>query len=160
MRTRLSDYRSRDALELAALSDRDLDVADRDVQDGHGRPRVRRDTFGSRGGPVRVRMIVGRTRLRRNETFEWIEIVAATAALSMESAGVIALRMAGAAFGGPDAADEAWRMWSEKVVALAELQARLLTGSLGATPAGAAKATLKHYRRKVAANRRRLGRTR
>jgi hypothetical protein len=89
-----------------------------------------------------------------------MEIAAASAALGMESAAVIALRAAGAAFGGPKAVDEAWRMWAEKVVALAELQARLLTGSLGATPASAAKATLNHYRRKVAANRRRLSRAR
>ena len=74
----------------------------------------------------------------------------------MESAGVIGMRMARAASGGPGAADEVWRMWSEKVVALAELQGRLLTGSLGATGAGATEATLEHYRRKVAANRRRL----
>lgn len=99
-------------------------------------------------------------RLPRNEGFEWMEIAAATAALGIESAAVISLRTVGAAFGGSQATDEAWRMWSEKVVALAELQTRLLTGSLGATPAGAAKATLKHYRRKVAANRRRLSRTR
>lgn len=77
--------------------------------------------------------------------------------LGLESAGVVGLRLASAAAGGPQAADEAWRMWSEKVIALSELQTRALTGSLGSTPAGAAKATLKHYRRKVAANRRRLG---
>ena len=85
-----------------------------------------------------------------------MEIAAATAALGMESAGVVGMRMAKAASGGPNAADEAWRMWSEKVVALAELQTRLLTGSLGVTSSGAAKATLKHYRGKVSANRRRL----
>lgn len=95
-----------------------------------------------------------------NEAFEWMEIAAAAAALGMESAGVIALRTAGAARGGPNAVDEAWRMWSEKVTALAELQSRLLTGSLGRTPTGAARETLKHYRGKVAANRRRLGRAR
>lgn len=98
--------------------------------------------------------------MRRNEAVEWMEIAAATAALGMESTAVIALRAAGAAFGGPKAVDEAWRMWAEKVVALAELQARLLTGSLGVTPAGAAKQTLKHYRHKVAANKRRLSRAR
>lgn len=96
--------------------------------------------------------------MRRNEAFEWMEIAAATAALGMESALVIGLRATGAAFGGPKAVDESWRMWSEKVVALAELQTRLLTGSLGRTPTSAARETLKHYRRKVAANRRRLGR--
>lgn len=89
-----------------------------------------------------------------------MEIAAGTAALGMECAGVIALRTAGAAFGGPEAVDEAWRMWSEKLVASAELQMRLLSGSLGVTPADAAKATLKLYRGKVAANSRRLRRGR
>jgi hypothetical protein len=95
--------------------------------------------------------------MRRNEAFEWMEIAASTAALGMESALVIGLRTTGASCGGPGAIDEVWRMWSEKVIALAELQTRLLTGSLGRTPASAARETLKHYRRKVAANRRRLG---
>ena len=95
--------------------------------------------------------------MRQNEAFEWMEIAAASMALGMESAGVIGLRLAGAAAGGPNAADEAWRMWSEKFTALAELQTRFLSGSLGSTPSGTARATLKHYRRKVAANRRRLG---
>lgn len=98
--------------------------------------------------------------VRSNETLEWMDIATAAAALGMESASVIGLRAAGAAFGGPKAADEAWRMWSEKIVALAELQVRLLTGSLGVTPAAATSETVKHYRRKVAANRRRLGRNR
>lgn len=98
--------------------------------------------------------------MARNEAFEWMEIAAATAALGLESATVIGLRTAGAAFGGRKAADEAWRMWSEKVIALAELQSLLVSGSLGGTCAGAARETLKHYRRKVAANRRRLGRER
>lgn len=96
--------------------------------------------------------------MRRSEALEWMEIAAATTALGVESAGVIGLRAAGAALGGSKAAEEAWRMWSEKIIALAELQARLLTGSLGGTPASAARETLKHYRRKVAANQRRLGR--
>ena len=94
--------------------------------------------------------------MQRNQAFEWMEIAAFSAALGIESAGVIGLRLAGAAAGGPEAADEAWRMWSEKVIALAELQTWFLTGKLGATPSGAIRTTLKHYRRKVAANRRRL----
>jgi hypothetical protein len=49
-------------------------------------------------------------------------------------------------------------MCAEKFTALAELQAQLLMG-LGATPAAAAKTSLKHYSRKVAANRRRLSRS-
>ena len=94
--------------------------------------------------------------MRRNEALEWIDIGAATVALGVESAGVVGLRLAGAAMGGPRAIEEAWLMCSEKVAALAELQAKLIAGSLGATPSRAANVTLKHYRRKVAANRRRL----
>ena len=94
--------------------------------------------------------------MARNEAFAWIEIATATMTLAMESAGVVGLRVAKAARGGPSATDEAWRMYSEKFTALAELQARLMTGTLGGTPAAAAKGSLRHYRRKVAANRRRL----
>jgi hypothetical protein len=96
--------------------------------------------------------------VRKRAASDWIEIAASGAALGIESAAVMGLRIAGAAVGGEKAADEAWRMWSEKVVALAELQSRFLTGALGSTPAGATKSTLKHLRRKVAANRRRLSR--
>ncbi len=97
--------------------------------------------------------------MRRNEALEWMEIAAATTSLGFESAGVIGLRLLGVSIGNPKQAEEAWRMWSEKTVALAEPQTRFFTGSLGATPSGAVKATLKHYRRKVAANRRRLGKS-
>src|SRR6185369_13396780 len=84
----------------------------------------------------------------RNDALEWMEIGAATTTLAWEAAGVVALRMAEAANGGPNAHKEAWRMCSEKAIALAELYAGLLTGSLGATPAAAARETVKHYRRK------------
>jgi hypothetical protein len=47
-------------------------------------------------------------------------------------------------------------MVSEKVVAAFELQAIALTGGLGLTPLSAASKTLRHYRRKVRANQRRL----
>ena len=97
--------------------------------------------------------------MARNEVFAWIEIATTTMTLALESAGVIGLRAVKAASGGPSATDEAWRMYSEKFTALAELQARLFRGTLGATPAAAAKGSLKHYRRKVAANRRRLGKS-
>lgn len=96
--------------------------------------------------------------MRNNEALEWMEVAAETAALGMESAAVIGMRLAGAASGEQRAAAEAWRMYSEKVVALAELQTLFFTGALGTTATGAARKTLKHYRRKVAANRRRLGR--
>lgn len=87
-----------------------------------------------------------------------MEIATATMTLALESASVIGLRAAKAAKGGQSATDEAWRMCSEKFVALAELQTLLLMGTLGATPATATKRSLKHYHRKVAANRRRLSR--
>jgi hypothetical protein len=94
--------------------------------------------------------------MARNDGLEWMRIAGATMALAFESAGVIGLRTAKAARGGPKATDEVWRMYSEKVAALAELQTRMLFGSLGATPAAATMGSLTHYRRKVAANRRRL----
>ena len=97
--------------------------------------------------------------MARNDAFAWMEIGTATMTLALESAGVIGLRAAKAARGGPSATDEAWRMYSEKFTALADLQAQLLMGTLGATPVTAAKGSLNYYRRKVAANRRRLSRS-
>ena len=94
--------------------------------------------------------------MRTNEALAWFKIAADTAALGLESAEVIGLRLWSATAGRPEAAAEAWRMGSEKVLALAELQALFLMGSLSTTPSGAAKGALTHYRRKVAANRRRL----
>lgn len=84
--------------------------------------------------------------MRRNEALEWMGIAASTTALGIESAAVIGLRLAQAAAANPRVADEAWRMWSEKVVVLSELQTRLLTSGLGTSGSGAAKATLNHYR--------------
>jgi hypothetical protein len=97
--------------------------------------------------------------MARNEAFEWMEIATATLTLAMESADVVGLRVLKAAQGGPNAADEAWRMYAEKITALAELQTRILTGSLGSTPAAATSQSLKHYTRKVRGNRRRLAKS-
>lgn len=96
--------------------------------------------------------------MSKNEALDWMEIAAEATALGFESAAVMGLRLAGAAQGGRKAEREAWRMYSEKVVAFAELQTLFLTGSLGTTSAAATRTTLKHYRRKVSANRRRLTR--
>lgn len=96
--------------------------------------------------------------MHKDEALDWIRIAAETAALGFESAAVMGLRLAGAARGGANAEREAWRMYSEKVVAFAELQALFLSGSLGATSSAATRGALKHYRRKVSANRRRLTR--
>ena len=73
--------------------------------------------------------------------------------LGAEAASVMALRTARIAAGGTA---EAELMVTEKVRAAIELQTRLMTGALGVTPLGATKASVKHYRRKVAANRKRL----
>ena len=94
--------------------------------------------------------------MRKREVANWLRIATDAAALGFESFEVIGLRLAGAAAGRPGAAAEAWRMGAEKVLAIAELQALFLAGSLGGSPSGAAKGAAKHYRRKVAANRRRL----
>ena len=97
--------------------------------------------------------------MARNQAIEWIEIANATMRLALESADVVGLRAAKAAKGGSKATDEAWLMWSEKVQSLAELQTRLFLGSMGATPATTTRKAVTHYRRKVAANRRRLRRS-
>lgn len=78
-------------------------------------------------------------------------------ALGLESSAVIGLRVAKIAMGGPAAGEEASRMLSEKLQSAMELQAALVTGRLGTTPLAGARNTLRHYRRKVKANRRRLG---
>jgi len=77
--------------------------------------------------------------------------------LGAEAASVMALRTARIAAGGLAGAAEAELMVTEKVRAAIELQTRLITGALGTTPLRATQGTLKHYRRKVAANKRRLG---
>jgi len=77
--------------------------------------------------------------------------------LGAEAASVMALRTARIAAGGSVGAAEAELMVTEKVRAAIELQTRLMTGALGTTPLRATQGTLKHYRRKVAANKRRLG---
>lgn len=48
-------------------------------------------------------------------------------------------------------------MVDEKVDAVLDLQRMVITGALSHIPQGAAIKTLRHYRRKVRANRRRLG---
>lgn len=78
--------------------------------------------------------------------------------LGMEASTVIGLRMAKLAAGGPDAAREAELMLSEKIRAGFELQAELATAPFGFTPLGGTQKAVRHYRRKVAANRRRLTR--
>lgn len=86
----------------------------------------------------------------------WIKAGMDMWVLGTEAGTVMALRMARIATGGSAGAAEAELMVTEKVHAAIELQTRLMTGALGVTPLGATQGTLKHYRRKVAANKRRL----
>jgi hypothetical protein len=76
--------------------------------------------------------------------------------LGAESASVIALRASKLAAGGPAADRETRRMIDEKVEAAGALQILAVTGALGLTAPAAVDKTIKHYRRKVRANRRRL----
>jgi hypothetical protein len=69
--------------------------------------------------------------------------------LAAESQQVIALRMMKLASGGAAAGDEAQRMTSEKVSAMAEAGAKLMAG-------GSPDSVVSDYRRKVRANIRRL----
>lgn len=79
--------------------------------------------------------------------------------LGAEAATVMGLRTMKIAAGGAAGEREARRMVSEKVEAAQALQLMALTGALGVTAPGAADKTIKHYRRKVRANRRRLSKS-
>jgi hypothetical protein len=86
----------------------------------------------------------------------WISIGLDAWRLGLDASVVIGLRAVKIAAAGPGGATETKRMIAEKVEAGLTLQTLALTGRLGATPASVSARTLAHYRRKVAANRRRL----
>ena len=77
-------------------------------------------------------------------------------ALGMEASAVIGLRIAKMATDGAGSSEEAQRMISEKLDSVIELQTAMMTGKLGTTPLEGTQKVLRHYRRKVRANRRRL----
>lgn len=76
--------------------------------------------------------------------------------LGAEASTVMALRMARLALGGERAGREMSLMVTEKVAAALELGAELAVQGSALTPLGGTQRTLRHYRSKVAANRRRL----
>ena len=76
--------------------------------------------------------------------------------LSAEAGSVMALRMARITAGGSAGSAEAKLMVAEKIRAVIELQTRFMTGALDLTLLGATQGTLNHYRKKVAANNKRL----
>ena len=86
----------------------------------------------------------------------WTAVAFDCWSLAVESSAVIGLRTMKLAMGGSAADAESRRMVSEKLSAGLQLQSRALTGGLGLTPDRAAAITLKHYRRRVRANQRRL----
>ena len=89
----------------------------------------------------------------------WLRLGRQAWMLGADAATVVALRSMKIAAGGAAADTEARRMVSEKIAAARELQAKAFTGALGFTLPGAVDKSLKHYRRKVRSNRRRLSRT-
>ncbi|HEV7436624.1 hypothetical protein [Sphingobium yanoikuyae] len=78
--------------------------------------------------------------------------------LSAEASTVMTMRIARLATGGAEANAEAELMVSEKIRALIQLQNKIMTGTLGTTPLSNTRGVLRHYRKKVAANNRRLRR--
>lgn len=88
----------------------------------------------------------------------WLRLSCDAWLLGAEAATVIGLRTLKLAAGGPAGDAEARRMVAEKVEAARALQVMALTGALGVTAPDVVDKTLKHYRRKVSANRRRLAR--
>jgi hypothetical protein len=88
---------------------------------------------------------------------EWARAGIDAWALGLEASTVIGLRMATFAQGGAASEREARLMVAEKIESALHLQSAFLGGRLGNTPASGAKRVLRHYRRKVSANRRRLG---
>ncbi len=76
--------------------------------------------------------------------------------LYLDVSTVIGLRMMKVAAGGSSADREIALMINEKVQSAIELQIDGVTGRLGVTPASAAKKVIRHYKRKVGANKRRL----
>lgn len=78
--------------------------------------------------------------------------------LGAEASTVMTMRMTRFALGDTDTNAEAELMVNEKIRAMIELQTKMMTGSLGSTPLANTRGVLKHYRRKVAANNKRLRR--
>jgi alkaline phosphatase len=94
----------------------------------------------------------------REASNPWFDLGWQSWMLGIEASTVIAMRMASVARGGAEAEREIELMVNEKIEAGHQLQAKLSSLGGGAAPATAMVTALKHYRGKVAANRRRLSR--
>jgi len=90
----------------------------------------------------------------------WMSLGLESWTLAAEASAVIALRLGRFTTWDARSQHEVLLMVSEKIGTALELQQRAITGQLGRTPYSAASACLVHYRKAVAANRRRLSRLR
>ncbi len=88
----------------------------------------------------------------------WISLAFDSWAMGVEASAVIGMRLTKLAVGRADANAEAQRLVAEKVATAVELQMLAATGRLGTSLESAAGRSLRHVRKKVRANRRRLGR--
>lgn len=86
----------------------------------------------------------------------WFHLSIDAWTLAAEAAIVAGIRVGRMSLGGPSAGDEARLMVGEKLDAALQVQAHLLGAAFSLTPVAATDWTLRHYRRKVRANRRRL----
>jgi hypothetical protein len=93
---------------------------------------------------------------RKTSGWPWLSLGLQTAKLAMEAQQVVTLRMARLAAGGPNAYREATRMVTEKVAAFGAAQSVILGGASGNKNGQSSKRVLALYRRRVAANKRRL----
>lgn len=95
---------------------------------------------------------------KRGVSNPWFDLGWQAWMLGFEASAVIGTRMAKVARGGAEADREIELMVGEKIEAGQQLQTKLSRLGAGAAPATAMATALKHYRGKVAANRRRLSR--
>ena len=87
----------------------------------------------------------------------WLRAGMDAVALGIDSSMVVGMRLTKFATGADPDGKEARLMVAEKVRAVVELQSALMAGKFGATPLSRTQKTIAHYGRKVAANRKRLG---
>ena len=86
----------------------------------------------------------------------WAGLAFDTWALGLEASAVVGLRLMKLAAGGAAAQAEAQLMVGEKVAAGMALPMLAMSGQLGTTHAAITSGSVKHLRKKVRANRRRL----
>jgi hypothetical protein len=89
--------------------------------------------------------------------FPWANMAVQGTMLAIEAQQVIAMRLTKMAMGGPDVHREAELMVAEKLQTAAECGQMWISAALGGTSDTAPQKMLQLYRRKVRANRRRLG---